>query len=81
MPNVLAHPAAGEELDSDDLILARFEEAEDDEWESDRGEDGWDDDDDVDDDDDDEDWEDDDDEWSDDEEEEWSEDEGWEADK
>jgi hypothetical protein len=77
MPNLMAHPAVGEELDLEEIV-ARFEEegAEEADWSDEEGddwgedddlddEDDWDDDDDWDEDDD-EDWEGDDEEWGDD---------------
>ncbi len=77
MAHVLAHPAIEDERDLSDVLVARFEEEEDDEWSGD--EEGWDDEDDLDDedewDDDDEDWDDDDEDWEDGDGEEWSEDE------
>jgi hypothetical protein len=68
MPNAMAHPATGEELELEDAIFARFEDEEDDEWSGD-GEEGWEDEDDLDEDDewddeDDEDWDEDEDEWT-----------------
>jgi hypothetical protein len=79
MPNVMAHPAVGGELDLDEIV-ARFEEEEADaDWSEEEGDD-WGEDDDLDDDDewdedddwddeDDEDWDGDDDDWAEDEEE------------
>jgi len=68
MPNAMAHPATGEEIEIEDAIVARFEDEEDDEWSGD-GEEGWEDEDDLDEDDewddeDDEEWDEDDDEWA-----------------
>jgi len=74
MPNVMAHPAIGEELDLEEAFVARFEEEEEEGWDADR-EEGCDDEDDLDDDDDDE-WDEDDDDWDEDDDE-WSEEEGW----
>ena len=74
MPNVMAHPAIGEELDLEDAFVARFEEGEEEgaEWDADR-EEGWDDEDDLDDEDE---WDEDDDDWDEDDDE-WDEEEGW----
>lgn len=73
MPNVMAHPPTGEELDLEDALVSRFEEDEEEGWGADR--EGWDDEGDLDDDDD---WDDeDDDDWDDDDDEEWDEEEGW----
>jgi hypothetical protein len=71
MPNVMAHPAVGEELDLE-AIVARFDEDEEDAgWTEGESDDDWDDeDDDLDDDDD---WDEDDEDWEDDD------DEGWES--
>ena len=73
MPNVMAHPAVGEELDLEEIV-ARFEdEGEDAEWAEEDGDD-WGEDDDFDEDDD---W-DEDDEWDEDEDEDWDgEDDDW----
>ena len=76
MPNVMAHPAIGEELELDEAFVARFEEDEEEGWDADR-EEGWDDDeDDLEDDDE---WDEDDDDWDEDDDE-WEEEEGWEDD-
>ena len=71
MANVMALPATGDELDLEDLLVARFEDEEDEEWTG-EGEEGWDDEDDLDDDE----WDEDDDEWDEDDED-WGDDEGW----
>jgi hypothetical protein len=74
MPNVMAHPAVGEELDLDEIVAKFEEEGEDAEWSEGEGDDWGEDDDDLDDDDD---W-DDDDEWDEDEDEDWEgEDDDW----
>jgi hypothetical protein len=75
MPNLMVHPALGEELDLAEAFVARFEEEEEGaEWDSER-EEGWDDEDDLDDDE----WDEDDDDWDEDDDE-WDEDEGWDDD-
>jgi len=72
MPNVMAHPATGDELALPQAFFARFEEEEEAEWSETEREEGWDDEDDLDDEDD---WDDDDD-WDEDDDE-WDEEEGW----
>src|SRR5687767_4053701 len=69
MPNLMAHPAVGEELDLLDRVFAKFEEED---WGEDEGDD-WGEDEDLEDEDD---W--DDEEWDEDEDEDWdSEDDDW----
>ncbi|HET7464708.1 MAG TPA: hypothetical protein VFJ82_25930 [Longimicrobium sp.] len=75
MPNVMAHPAIGEELALEEAFVARFEDEEEDAWDADR-EEGWEEEDDLEEEDD---W-DDEDEWDDDEDE-WDEEEGWDEDE
>ena len=75
MPNVMAHPAVGEELDLQDPFVARFEEEDEEDWDAD-SEEGW-----ADDDlDDDDEWDEDDD-WDDEDDDEWEEEEGWDDDE
>lgn len=73
MANVMALPATGDELDLEDLLVARFDEEEDEEWTG-EGEESWDEEDDLDEDDDE--WDEDDDDWDEDDDE-WTEDESW----
>jgi hypothetical protein len=76
MTDVIVRPVRGETEELDDLLVARFDDAEEDAWDGD-GEEDWNEDDDWDDEDDD--WDDEDDDW-DDEDEEWGDDEEWEDD-